>query len=389
MGMAASQARLLCITARIHDVEQQAQSIQHAKLNLATLSDRAYEEYNAALESTTLTLSAIDVKSGEKSLIPANFNNLCSRNRVVASNGENYAIRNKEGRLLVEDDIEEAYYEFRESGLNDAYQFALYMMNGQNVQDIAVLENGDFQKELNSAEETIYQNLGLVENDKLRALHQKLEELTNTDEAETSIYDENAVPNDKKEDYRNTLLAYRKELYRQYAQQIDVQLHNENGVFDESNPVEQDYDMNLFNYYVSIYNQIQLCGGCVSVRDYNGMNGDAANDTDWLQSMVQSGQFSIEIIDTDSKTGKVSFESTSPSSDSCLAYTTTTLIDKRALAKAEAKYEHTLKDIDKKDQKFDLDLSKLETERGALTKEYESVKKVIEENIERTFGIFS
>jgi hypothetical protein len=389
MGMAASQARLLCITARIHDVEQQAQSIQHAKLNLATLSDRAYEEYNAALESTTLTLSAIDVKSGEKSLIPANFNNLCSRNRVVASNGENYAIRNKEGRLLVEDDIEEAYYEFRESGLNDAYQFALYMMNGQNVQDIAVLENGDFQKELNSAEETIYQNLGSVENDKLRALHQKLEELTNTDEAETSIYDENVVPNDKKEDYRNTLLAYRKELYRQYAQQIDVQLHNENGVFDESNPVEQDYDMNLFNYYVSIYNQIQLCGGCVSVRDYNGMNGDAANDTDWLQSMVQSGQFSIEIIDTDSKTGKVSFESTSPSSDSCLAYTTTTLIDKRALAKAEAKYEHTLKDIDKKDQKFDLDLSKLETERGALTKEYESVKKVIEENIERTFGIFS
>ena len=59
------------------------------------------------------------------------------------------------------------------------------------------------------------------------------------------------------------------------------------------------------------------------------------------------------------------------------------------LAKAEAKYEHDLKLIDKKDKQYDLSLSKLETERSALTTEYDSVKKVIEDNIERTFGIFS
>ena len=62
---------------------------------------------------------------------------------------------------------------------------------------------------------------------------------------------------------------------------------------------------------------------------------------------------------------------------------------KTAVAKAEAKYEHDLKQINQKDKQFDLSLSKLETERTALTTEYESVKKVIEENIERTFGIFS
>ena len=383
MGMAASQARLLCITARIHDVEQQAQSIQHAKLNLATLSDRAYEEYNAALEATTLTINAINLKSGEKSTIPANFNNLCSRSRVTASNGEEYAIRNRDGKLLVEDDIEDGYYEFTSAGLNDAYQFALFMMNGQNVQDIADLDNKDFEKELNDVEESIYQSTGQNENATLVALHQKLEELTNSEEAETSIYDAHVVAKDREEDYKNTLAAYRKELYKHYAEQIDSQLHQKNGVEGE------DCDMSLFNYYVSIFNQIQYCGGCVSVDEYNGLSGHAANDTDWLQSMLQSGQFSLEIIDTDSKTGKVTLEATSPSSDSCLAYTNSTMIDKRALAKAEAKYEHALKDIDKKDQKFDLDLSKLETERTALTTEYESVKKVIEENIERTFGIFS
>ena len=107
MGMAASQARLLSITARIHDVEYQAQSIQNAKIQLATQEDKAYREYNAALEATTLTINAIDLKSGEKSTVPATFNNLCSRNRLTGANGDNYAIRNKEGLLLVENEIEE------------------------------------------------------------------------------------------------------------------------------------------------------------------------------------------------------------------------------------------------------------------------------------------
>ena len=101
MGMAASQARLLSITARIHDVEYQAQSIQNAKIQLATQEDKAYREYNAALEATTLTINAIDLKTGEKSTVPATFNNLCSRNRLTGANGDNYAIRNKEGLLLV------------------------------------------------------------------------------------------------------------------------------------------------------------------------------------------------------------------------------------------------------------------------------------------------
>ena len=44
MGMAASQARLLTITARMHDVEYKAQSIQNAKIQLSTQSDQVYQE---------------------------------------------------------------------------------------------------------------------------------------------------------------------------------------------------------------------------------------------------------------------------------------------------------------------------------------------------------
>ena len=45
MGMAASQARLLQITARMHDIEFKAQSIEDAKISLATQRDELYKDY--------------------------------------------------------------------------------------------------------------------------------------------------------------------------------------------------------------------------------------------------------------------------------------------------------------------------------------------------------
>ena len=45
--------------------------------------------------------------------------------------------------------------------------------------------------------------------------------------------------------------------------------------------------------------------------------------------------------------------------------------------------------IQEKDKRFDLSLSKLDAEREALTKQRDSLKTVIKENIEKSFGIFS
>ena len=380
MGMAASQARLLCITARIHDVEYQAQSIQNAKLQLATQSDEAYREYNEALDATTLTMNAIDVKSGNKSTVPANFNNLCSRNKLTAADGKDYAILNKDNKLLVEDEIFNAYELFQDCGIDDAYAFAIYMTTGCNVQDIGNLDNGEYENAILEAEEAVYNSLGETEkSEKLVSLREQLE--TYTAEGE-SIYDGNSVPEDKLDGYEATLAAYRRELYKSNAGDIYAEAAMEPELAEDFNTPE-------FNYFMSIYNQIKSCNGCISVADYNGANGDAANDTDWLQAMIQCGELSIETVTTDSKTGDVTLTGTSPSSDISIGYTQSTTVDKTALAKAEAKYEKDLRDINKKDKQYDLTLSKLETERSALTTEYDSVKKVIEDNIERTFGIFS
>ena len=104
--------------------------------------------------------------------------------------------------------------------------------------------------------------------------------------------------------------------------------------------------------------------------------------------MVQCGQIMIENVGT-ADDGSLRFNTTSPSSDTCVTFAATTSVDNTALKKAEAKYEHDLKEIERKDKKFDMSLSRLETERTALTKEHDSVKKVIQDNIDKTFSIFS
>ena len=60
MGMAASQARLLTITARLADNELRSQTINNAKMRLATQSSQASQNYINALNNATLKFSNYD-----------------------------------------------------------------------------------------------------------------------------------------------------------------------------------------------------------------------------------------------------------------------------------------------------------------------------------------
>ncbi len=54
MGLSASQARLLNLTARMHDIEYKAQNLEAQKLQMANESDTVYAEYEEALNSTKI-----------------------------------------------------------------------------------------------------------------------------------------------------------------------------------------------------------------------------------------------------------------------------------------------------------------------------------------------
>ena len=387
MGMAASQARLLTITARIHDVEYQAQSIQNAKIQLATQSDEVYQEYLNALDATTLTL-----KNANGDLVTANFNNLCGKNATQTAAACKYAIMDtKTGSLVVPDDIEEAYYNYTNGkGEDDPYAFAMWMLGIDDNDAAGILDK------LEPYEEEVAQD-----NKSLAAKQKSLQNILDEAQEKTKLDSNgekftkadliNNMNSTKDESIKKTLeeyyekyeeaeKSYRYNLYRQNAQEI----------FTKAGGNELDFNQDDFNYYVQMYKQISAnYGNCTSISDYDGPTGDASSNSDWLKNMVESGRFTIEVVTTNTTSGEVSINATSPSTDENINYTTTTSIDKKALAKAEAEYEHATKKIDQKDKKYDMDLSKLESERTALTTEYDSVKKVISDNIERTFGIFS
>lgn len=65
MGMSSSQARLLSLTARQHDVEWKAQKLQAEKLQMANDSDRVYNTYLEALNKTKIQARISDKWEGD------------------------------------------------------------------------------------------------------------------------------------------------------------------------------------------------------------------------------------------------------------------------------------------------------------------------------------
>ena len=478
MGMAASQARLLMITGRMHDLEFEAQSIQHAKLQLATQQDQVYEEYMRALDATSLTFASID-SSGTHSTLVANFNNLFGVNGANTATGNNYALIDSRGRVIVDEALYDGYYTFinEDNGYTqNAYGFAAYMIFGSDFMNdtgsgsfintaITVLtENIDSDNMLSNlldeainghrgddgrptgdgsgrpldgsgngsgngsgpaggtgsgnggsggssgsgsgssstdAAHKIPASGGNIFSDSSHKVTTTATAVNNRGGAKsgTSVDPRSGAQGpDRSSGSGDRAVSVNPDDLRQlftnpaYPEEASVFLnyffsHYGNLIFNNNDFTEAERQPE-FNYYVRMFNAIQQHGGCISIDDFNGPSGDAASNSEWLTNMIRSGQFSIEQFHVDNN-GNITLSGASVNADQNLAYTNTTQIDKTALAKAEAEYEHALKVIDRKDKKFDLSLAKLETERNALDKQREGLKKVIEDNVERTFGIFS
>lgn len=378
MGMAASQARLLMLTARIHDTEYQAQMIQNAKLQLATQEDEVYRKYNEALDATTLTFT-----NSNNEIIPANFLNLCGARSINNGLNTNYILRTGDSdQLVLPNEIYQGYKDF---GGTDPYSFAMYMM-GVDSEDTETAEKEycDGNDELSGMRDQLHEKLLLLEEVcEQEGLAKCIEEGQDLRSSLPSKDNPKKYEAAKKiaDDYKESLAAYKNKLYsnKSGAEKIYDKATNGEG---------EKFDYAKFNYYLRYGMLIEQEEGieyCVPESDYPE---DFATDNELLQQMLKSGRLIIDTVEI-GKDGKLADEATSVASNNSLSYTQTTDIDKSAYAKAEAEYEYAMKKIDKKDKQYDMELNKLETERTALTKEYDSVKKVIQDNIERTFGIFS
>ncbi len=144
----------------------------------------------------------------------------------------------------------------------------------------------------------------------------------------------------------------------------------------KADPSELDYYMNLY-----------------LVLTESGPNGvkvfDTANygdDYEWLTNMLANGEILLHKYDAEAgDDGKGAWMEVAVSTDSMLQE----VADEKTLKKAEAEYEAETSRINRKDTQYDTLLSQTETERNAIKTEMDSLKQVRNDNIEKTFKLFS
>ena len=75
MGLSSSQARLLSLTGRMHDIEYKAQHLEAQKLQMANESAHVYKEYENALNKTKIQVKQL-ASDGSTTYIDATYNSM-------------------------------------------------------------------------------------------------------------------------------------------------------------------------------------------------------------------------------------------------------------------------------------------------------------------------
>ena len=394
MGLAASQARLLSITARMHDVELEAEHIMMKKTALATQQDALYEEYCNALDAKKLKV-AFNGEAGSLNYVDATFATVCGYNE---NRKYTYALTTADsGEMVVDDEVYEKYQEFENC---DKYAFAFAML-GFMPDDCCTLEHiedgtydssiiglsngiifteddnpGDLKEFYGSfKDETTGEMVYYLLMSDAEAQVYNLNKDTLSDELKkfNEVVNKNGGTVDKAE-VQKALDSFRTKLYNTCSKEIFANMVD----ISKNNPVGE-FDNNEFNYYAKLFEGIKAAGGCVPISKY--ANGESTNN-DWFNNVIKTGELLLNKYNTGAHSGWQTI-----TADTCTDFQEVS--DDVAIKKAEAKYQNELRKISDKDKKYDRDLKNLETERTALDKQRESIEKVKDDNIERTFGIFS
>lgn len=127
------------------------------------------------------------------------------------------------------------------------------------------------------------------------------------------------------------------------------------------------------NWYINLFNKIEKCG-------YQMLPKGLASSTEWIQFALENGIVIMEQIDSTANWQPITYTSCSDISEQN---------DSTAATIAEAEYNKAMRQIEAKDEMFDLELKNIDTEHSSLESEYESVKKAMSGNIERTFQMYS
>ena len=137
--MAASQARLLSITARLTNNENSGQSISYSKQRLADQTQQITNEYNEALNTTKLTVLT-GFNGSDATYTDISYETMTGKQ--MAANTKQYVVTDTKGKILVTEDIANAYKQ--SAGNYNQFLAKLgYSQSDMQVQNVAKTSQAD------------------------------------------------------------------------------------------------------------------------------------------------------------------------------------------------------------------------------------------------------
>ncbi|MCR5265575.1 MAG: hypothetical protein K6E29_03165 [Cyanobacteria bacterium RUI128] len=373
MGMSASQARLLSLTARMHDLEFQAQGIQYSKLDLVDSKQAEYDKYLEALDSTKFQMAVVTGTGKEYHDIT--YTNMISAN-VGGGIHSMYIITDSAGRIFLPEQITSKI--------------------GGETANIDPIKSSINPLKADGTEKTVDEKLEeyIVKVARNRVYQNGVDKNGNTLSSDADYV--NAMKADGNYSYwksqyfsdfpdeQDFMLAVAKNYL--YSNRLDLS-ENEDFINEMRN------DGN-YSYWKGVYRQIagytEDDGNIVKGRGYSIISRENAVDRGWLEKALNSGEAQLykmtreeSFFDNGDKVNI--FAETSLSVDPDLAEVS----NEELIAQASVEYERAIKDIDGKETKLDLQLARIDQQHNALKTEYDSVKQIVSKNIDRSFKTFN
>ena len=442
--MAASQARLLSITARLTNNENSGQSISYSKQRLADQTQQITNEYNEALNTTKLTVLT-GFNGSDATYTDISYETMTGKQ--MAANTKQYVVTDTKGRILVTEDIANAYKQ--SAGNYNQFLAKLgYSQSDMQVQNVAKTnksDKADAVQKIHDAWDKYFASVGIEcddddhkgfleqykwtnvidTNDKGEFLDQKGNVISSDEVASkgyssvgsgyvsravigkdgTATGEYQAINYEGTSDESKQLYDYAMaitEAFMRTDESIDNDQKSKNQAYvigDYKSAIFSDNKAEL-NYYKNIYDKMQSSGYFTYTNIPAKANADSEHykyasvgtgtagnvqksplkDNTVFEAALRDGSLRLEYYSTTSK----EFKTTTISEDNCIQE----VADERAIARAESKYNQDMQDLENQDKKLDLELKKLDTEHSALQTEYDSVKNVVDKNVENSFKTF-
>ena len=452
MGISASQARLLSITARLTSNEYESQQISNAKMRLATKSEQASNEYIAALNTRQLQFVTYDAQ-GQAITEALTANALYQYSDMK----NQYALLNANGQVMVST-LDAKNFEKAASlteflalyGVEKTYKTESLAKNAQlletdsnagGVRDYltkweeaidaaiasrypddagnegALASDERFQLDKAAAfyeygealsfyekQVTLYNSGVNVDisgaTERLSTAKQKYSDTITFDKWVQSKAYETSIA--KKDGVYENSMKYYEVLEEFLAEAEDLGCTNvtkagDNGVFKYNDATKAQWYTNLWYKMNGASSDKSVQGN--RAANYTVLDPKLAASKDWLQDALEQGIISIEVasykdasnlVEDESRPLTVKLQGISwTPTEYGSCIDFTEVDDEAAIAKAEAEYQKKNNEISAKDKRYQSKIKTLDTEHNALQTQYESVKSAMTKNIDRSFKTFS